>query len=1686
MPSSQNTVSPAADALAGDIVNVYRDKDIVEHVLSTVGDASALRAGLTDYLLLHGQNDTPNVFDIKSYVADAADAKAVRQALVKAKLSFVSHDNAEAAATQHAHGDDVLTAPGEDALDSLALSVHPAGTIARAVATGYALKLLLALRLKELPGAVKQLDPLTSLENEFYIKDQPYYSVDEAVKAASKRLSMSVANLPDEVFFEIAEGMCLYNKAQYWALMSTGELQLSPLGHQSAGESPAAENDGKAPKGAARLAALWRHRWYDQLEGVRRVFFQRDFGAFLADSPYLVLAGRFAMQVPEFPALKPEDRQGNIFEDILYRVDRFTVQRFAAFLQRAEHSGRCEYAVRQAKSAGVLRAIGDAIGNIKTPIKTVDLCFQALTIVAQHAPCNRSQALHFTELYSTGFAGDLLEHGFVTGSGRGDGDGAGITIPSLITKSFLHRRDAWAVLSQLHPTFVQINERLVQEASRRALPKHFAAASAAQASSTEAGCSPTHYKSSDDLFMVASASVILSNAVTNHNAKRNQILTLRPCVDMIISNITESLTCAHCKIPGWDAQQRRYALASIRMLCAVVRDFVETDLAAGAAAPEVETKERTLEVLDPVEPDSASPVDVPEVVPAVPLQRVSSPFIAPENFALGISTILRSAPLVSCLMSGVLQLIEICSTSKESLRRLIGDDVRLIVDAIRCRFIDEGFDERVVLSSNALLIKEDVIRRVITILSDLCIRHEHSEAGSILVSLGVHHCADWGIAVTQCTNTIVSENNDPEQVRGPFAARLAATMSVVYKELFEHADVTAIAPVTELLLNLLRAVPTTVHTLDAILPRCIDWLKKDVVALLESEDADDTHEEEEAALEKGRRLHTSRNQILCGLLEVAKTLTAELLPEERTTAMLVELVEMYLSEVPYLTQVLQCLCNVVSLNGIKKSALSKEQKAIIRSAAETSKANNKLVNKIFTVLEDKDSAGKPSTSAPTHNADDKRKDQRESGETDRMEYLSNSENIFQRLVATPSSSSKAAPKTSSEPSASLSVSNVAKHGAQVPKGFTLVQHKASKSSQPSALGKNTAVRSAAGKAKDAKKIDEERQPRQDRRQQQTSAGSENSSKQQFVPRSKHEDPAAIAPDRNSSEQKRPPSTLVSVKGDAGGINLDLLSAKIATSLARKTTSTAAEQSSQSKPSSWASMAKCAKTPEERQAEREAEEREQEAALMKAAAEKAEMRHKMQQEAERKAQETQTRLRQLEADIRRNKGSVDATPQDASTQRSRPPASVDVHALLNKILPKNAHVRREEVRPVSRLPTIDDDVYADESMASYSVPKGSTVALSLAQLRIGEDSAPVIRTAPSPALASAPASATADDASRRHTQYTSVAEFVAASPGTSFQSTANADGERSAVGALSEPTPFAAFHQAHQQALAGNAPTPSLSWPGGATSSSDLRDGGVADWRSNNAAHAAPQWSQPQQMMPSTSYTQQQFSGGSSTQQQMTPAPFQISAGGNPPPSWGQMPPAASYPPGFAAALPQGFANMLPGFSTTPGGRSVGGLVGNSGHPPNTSQPQFSNSASASQPFWSPSSTQQPNAYAYGSMHGNALPGMPGAVRPSNGPVNSHPFNSHPLSFSAMQPAHGTSQQQQPSRMPSITVGGAIPNIVVGQRQQQMPAQWPPQQHVPMPQQQSALRQQFTTQQQGRSVNQSGATNPYAAATGDHF
>ncbi|CUG91102.1 Hypothetical protein, putative [Bodo saltans] len=1304
----------SAEALPSSVVVSQDGVNDVNRVLALIPDAAAVSQVLTDYLIAHGENSEDDAktmtFDLGKHLFAKLNPRnveteaALRQAFSQAHLAIASNDDGDG------HDDGMSVSPKFSNQDdsSLSLLVHPCGSIRRAVATGFAVRLLVGLKpTKSSDVALSRLQPQALLANTFYVGNNGHYSVDEAVKAASKRLHVSVTNLPDSEFFDIAEGVVLYNPSHYWSLMTTCDIPL-----RQDDESTPTDGGTDAEGKPVRLMALWRSRWFVALELVRRLLYARDYGAFFVGSPFLLLSGRFSMEVPEFPLLKLEDRQGNIFEAILNRVDRVTVQKFGAFLQRAVAKGSIEYAVRQAKVAGVIRAIGEAIGSIRTPIKTVDLCLQTLTIIAQNVRCHRPQSLFFHELFPSGFAGDLMEHGFVTASGRSD-DSLGLPIPSLITKNFLHRRDAWAVLSHLHPTFVHINERLVQEACRRALPQHFLSqenANPKQHNSQADESSPTHYRSSDDLFMIASAMVILSHATTNVNARRNQLSNLRPCIAQLIAGILETLRSGHTKIPGWVSQQTRLALSSIRIVKAVLEDWI------------AESKETTgLDAASDTKP------------------KVTSP-IYPTLLA-DICRVIDAAPLLSSLTSTALQVVELLiqeSLSNDLLSLALssgkvdtdtaGNPFAPIVATIQRRFLDVGFDDDCNDHTTTLTdvtIKDDIVKSVLSILLTICLKLNNiGDAGSVAISLGVHQCHDWGLELVAAINNggvptpsslleVTGDratNNNSAAAPAPTKQRsetddhatsaaapttsfvasqswkqLAASSHAVYVELFDRCDVTSIAAAASALGQLLKLQPELSISFEHLFSRSTLWLGKPIYELLEGEER---RLEAELGEEGKGLINTSRNAILCGFLELVKTFVSSptVASDDATVPALCALVLHFRQDVPYLNHLLQALLNAVS-NGAKKSAYH-PHRTLLRSVADASKTSGKLSTKLFAIL------------------DDKEKKQKSSG------------------------------KETTQNEASATNPSLA--------GFAIIARSVSASKKPIIAKEDSArkiIRSSLSKAKDAQRSDEagrkkraaaeqaeERQnnnanysrgaPYNDQQQQQQRQSTRAS---EAAPRA--EEIAAV----NGRDAKGNTKKMVSMRGDDGGINLDLLTLRIAQ---KQKTTTDTPQERPAKPTSWANVAKSAKTIEEREDEANRAAAAEEERLQKAAAERA-VRRKAAQEEEKRNQQDSDRRYRLEEEVKRNRGAIDVV-DDFSSRPS--PSTVDVHALLNMVLTAPGSVirkapaaepQRQQASVIPRLTTVDDEEVGLGTVPSLSA---NAAIASLAQLRLGTEGSTVVHRA----------------------------------------------------------------------------------------------------------------------------------------------------------------------------------------------------------------------------------------------------------------------------------------------------------------------------------------------------------------------
>jgi hypothetical protein len=1313
----------SAESLPSSVVVNQDVINDVTRVLALIPDAAAISEVLTDYLIAHGEHSDDDVktasFDVgkrlfsKLSPRNSETEAALRLALTQARLAVASNDGSDA----HDEGSQSPNCSTLNDDSTLSLSVHPCGSIRRAVATGFAVRLLVGLKPTKLSdAALSRLQPQVVLANVFYVGDNAHYTVDEAVKAASKRLHVSVMNLPDSEFFDIAEGVVLYNPSHYWSLMTTCDISLR---HDE--EHPSAEGGTDADGKPVRLMALWRSRWFVALELVRRLLYARDYGAFFVGSPFLLLAGRFSMEVPEFPPLKSDDRQGTIFEAILNRVDRVTVQKFGAFLQRAVSKGSIEYAVRQAKVAGVIRAIGEAIGSIRTPIKTVDLCLQALTIIAQNVRCHRPQSLYFHELFPSGFAGDLMEHGFVTASGRSD-DSLGVSIPSLVTKNFLHRRDAWAVLSHLHPSFVHINERLVQEACRRALPQHFLPQenfNTKQHNSQADETSPTHYRSSDDLFMIASAMVILSHATTNVNARRNQLVNLRPCVAQLIEGTLETLRSGHTKIPGWVAQQTRLALASIRIVKAVVEDWI------------VESKEN---------------------ISADTKPTIVSPFYA--TLLTDLCRIIATAPIVSSLNATALQIVDMLikeSLSSSAVASALSlDDVgelsdagtanpiTIIVATLQQRFLDVGFDgDSDTASFTELIIKEDIVKKVLSILLTICLKKNNvGNAGSVAISLGVHQCPDWGLELVEVINSggIPSPSSYPEEgdrgIAAPTTAttkqrsdanteettapsfsfvtsvawqRLAVSSSAVYTELFDNCDVTSVASAAGALGQLLKLLPTLCTSFEHLFPRATSWLGKPIYELLETEER---RLEAELGEEGKGLISTSRNTILCSFLELIKTFVSSvaIASDDETVPAICALVQLFRQEVPYLNHLLQALLTAVG-NGSKRSAYY-PHRTLLRSVADASKTSGKLSTRLFSILDDKE---------------------------------------FKKHKSGKESSSKDDGEAADEIRAAASA---------VPTGYSVIARCTTVALKKPISAKDDiarrAVRSSLSKGKDAQRRDEAGRKRRvaaeqaEERQSTTSysrSGPLSHNEQQPQYRQSSTRGAAEATTRYVEENNNGPAStlkdtkgntkkMVSMRGDDGGINLDLLTLRIAQK--QKPAEAPQEQAPRpAKPTSWANVAKSAKTAEEREEEANRAAAAEEERLQQAATERAARRKALQDEERRQQQESDRRFR-LEEEVKRNRGAIDAV-EDYNARP--PPSTVDVHALLNMVLtapgsvirkaPAADPLRQAPSSVISRLSEVDD-----EEVGLGTVPTlGANAAIaSLAQLRLGSEGSTVVHRA----------------------------------------------------------------------------------------------------------------------------------------------------------------------------------------------------------------------------------------------------------------------------------------------------------------------------------------------------------------------
>lgn len=1293
----------------------------VNRILALVPDAALVSEALTKYLIAHGENaedDSKTVsFDIGKYLhanlspRNSETEAALRLAIQQARLAVVSADDAEAA-QQHEEASLLPKISSDDS--TLSLFVHPCGSIRRAVATGFAVRLLVALKPSVADAvALSRLQPQVPLGNTFYVGDNAHYTVDEAVKAASKRLHVSVTNLPDSEFFDIAEGVVLYNPSHYWSLLTTCEVPLRL--DEDVPPADGTDADGKP----VRLMALWRSRWFVALELVRRLLYARDYGAFFANSPFLVLSGRFSMEVPEFPLLKPDDRQGNVFESILNRVDRVTVQKFGAFLQRAVAKGSIEYAVRQAKVAGVIRAIGEAIGSIRTPIKTVDLCLQALTIIAQNVRCHRPQSLCFHELFPSGFAGDLMEHGFITASGRSD-DSLGVSIPSLVTKNFLHRRDAWAVLSHLHPTFVHINERLVLEACRRALPQYFQPQDNANAKQHNAGqtdeSSPTHYRSSDDLFMIASAMVILSHATTNANARRSQLTNLRPCVGQLIAGTLETLRCGHTKIPGWVAQQTRLALASIRIAKAVVEDWI------------AETKEHAAPTNNNTSTSDEALSSKPEVAIVSPIYK---------SLIADLCRLISGAPLVSSLMATTLQLVDVLvqeSFTNAAVRSALasqsdGSDASpaaapqssfaLIVDALRQRFVDAGFDaDNESATYIELTIKDSVVKRVLAILLAVCLKTgNQGNAGSVAVTLGVHHSADWGLELVEMINSggVSSPSSllDELDIQAPGRRsaplptttlpapaapanhdvvqssewkQLATASHAVFIELFNRCDVTSVASAANALSHLLKVEPSLHASFEDVFPVAISWLRKPIYELLEEEER---RLESELGEEGKGLINTSKNTILCAFLEIVKVLVAcqRVAVHDETVPGLCTLVQQFRQDVPYLNHVLQALLTAVTSGG-RRSAFH-PHRALLRSIADASKTSGKLSTKLFTILDDKDF-----------------KKQKQAKE-----------------LAAKEGDAEATPQTDSAERASVSPA--------VSLGIAVLARKSGAKDNSRAP-----VRSLQSRAKDAQRRDEagrkqraaaeQAEERQSNNYNRSSPSFADPQQQRLSSHARQGDDQLSS---NTAKETQKPSTkkMVSMKGDDGGINLDLLTLRIAQR--QKSTEPSNEPQRATRPTTWANVAKSAKTAEEREEEALREEAAELERVQNVAAERA-ARRKVAYEEEKRAQQDNERRYRLEEEVKRNRGAVDVV-DDYNTRSS--PAAVDVHALLNMVLTAPGSVIRKApvehgrhaAPAISRLAAVDDD---EVGLGTVPTLGANAAIASLAQLRLGSEGSTVVHRA----------------------------------------------------------------------------------------------------------------------------------------------------------------------------------------------------------------------------------------------------------------------------------------------------------------------------------------------------------------------
>ena len=1208
------------------------DAEAVIAAVEAIAPRAVVRNLMVEYLLAHGSDEPQATFDLLPGLfgplgtPSSDDIQRALQLLESLRLASVVPGNAAESPAAA-----VASTEATPASSPLALRVFESGTNSRAVATGYALKLLAALD-EEDPTEQRLVELLeTSIEpaTAFFVREKSYANVPSALSALAKTPAAEVEK--DEILFEVAEGLVLYNKAQYWALLSSG---LSKL-------------DGKSERA-----------WWDQLTLLRRLLLERDFGAFFVDACFLPLASRFLLVVPEAPEnsrVDSPDETATILSDLLERVDRANVLRFLSLLQFYEDNPKKRLEViRLAKRQNVLRAITDAMHNERTPIKVVDYCLQVLTTIAQSVASTRRQEPHFFELFGENGAGDLLD----SAGQRGEEN---LSVASIITRYYLHRRDAWVVLSYVHPSFIHINERLVQESIRRAVVTHD------PPSVDHTG----NYKAHEDLLMVASSMVILSHAITNPNAKAQQLIALRPVLSKLLHTAVEAVKAQHSKIPGWNHQQRRLVTAAMRVAVSV----------AHHAATEAKT---------------SSNVEIPRAV------------------ITDCVTLLETAEPTSTSISLAAEILRGCCLLKQNGEHIMSqNDVDVFLNTVQRRFVDSSSSDIDEAQAHYQQCNRDaLVEHVASTLADLCVHRDSLVAGSILMSLGLQQYEEWAVPAVRSLRQLVETVDEVDYDK---VQPLAASLAPVCVQALQHADVTAVKTILAAMSSVLQKYPAFA----AELFQCggdqavLHWLKEPLLEQIEEEGLIDLEEDEiETELsdeERSRRAMTTRNGILRGLFETLKALSAHIkraqdddIPKFLTA--LTQLTPLYLEEVPNITNVVQCL-NIVVEQGIDKAVFEKSavpMKQLLRQLSETSKANNKICAKLCTTL-----LGHPLT-GPVE-ADKKKKSAAtttsgggaeavvvSAGETsDRMEYLRHSDNKFQLLVAAPSQEAKrtgampdkivpekvGSTKKAPPPPKGFVLIKVARHQPKAPAAQPVVAEAVTDAAPPAA--RNKKIRDAASRQKDALRRDNAKRTTTTVTDEAVTApatGGKVVLYHPFASGAAESSPAAAANKPKASKN----APAVKLSGD--GINVDMINVVLDDKRRKKEQQqpatgggSQAVSSKRSQPAatpSWASMAKNAKSREEREADEVLQARLEEERLQKLAAERQAQRQReqeaRQEEERRKVQERKQREEQqrLEQEAAAKKKGNRAMPlaiggiEDIS----------QLSAALQGILPAEVHVK----------------------------------------------------------------------------------------------------------------------------------------------------------------------------------------------------------------------------------------------------------------------------------------------------------------------------------------------------------------------------------------------------------------------------